>query len=71
MKLNLLQHESLNFTQYFLFYGGGGSELSAIYFAMFRFFSRYQFYLIIIGKLGLNENKIRCRLGGMDVEQKI
>ena len=71
INLNLLNHESLNFTQYFLFFDGTGSELSAMFFAMCRFFSRYRFYLVLIGKLGLNENRIRSRLGGMDIGQKI
>ena len=38
MNLNLLHHQSLNFTQYFFFFDGTGSELSAIFFAMFLFF---------------------------------
>ena len=50
MNLNLLRHESLNFKQYFLFFDGAGSELSAIFFAMFQVFWRYQFYLLRIGK---------------------
>ena len=36
----------------------------------FDFFSWYQFYLVIMGKQGLIENKIRCCLGDMDMEQK-
>ena len=71
MNLNLLHHEWLNFTQYFLFYDGAGTELSAISFAVFWFFSWYRFYLVIIEKLSLNENKIWCHLEGMDMEQKI
>ena len=54
-----LKLESLNFTQYIFFFDGGGSELSPTFFEMPSFFfSRYQFYLVIIRKLGLNENKI-------------
>ena len=45
------------------------SELSTMFFAVF--FSRYWFYLVIIGKSGLNESKVRCSLGDKDIEQKM
>ena len=60
--LNLLHHESLSFTQYFHFFGEADSELSAIFFAMLLANNR---------KISLNEKKIRCRLGDMDMVQKI
>ena len=66
----LLHHESLNFTQYLFLFDGVGSELSAIFFAIFWFFSRQRFYFVKIGKSSLNENKIQSsRLGSMDIEQ--
>ena len=71
MNLNLLHHKWLDFTHYFLLYDEAGTELLAILFAVFQFFSQYQFYLVIIEKLGLSENKIRCCLEGMDIAQKI
>ena len=37
----------------------------------FAFFLRRQFYLVIMGKSGLNGSKIRCRLEGIDIQQKI
>ena len=54
---------------FFFFIEGAASESSTIFFAMFWFFSRYRFYLVIIGKLGLNENKIQYRLRSMVLEQ--
>ena len=53
MNLNFLHYESLDFTQYFSFLDGAGSELSAIFFEMFRFFLRYRFYLVKIKKIML------------------
>ena len=40
-------------------------------FAMFWFFSRYCFYLVISRKSGLSENKIWYRFRDMDIEKKI
>ena len=46
MNSNLLHHESLNFTQYFLFLDGTGSKLSAIFFCnVFDFFHGIDFTL--------------------------
>ena len=64
---NLLHHESLNYTQYFFFFDGASSEFSAIVLISFT-------VPILLGDsriLGLNENKIRCRLGCMDMEQTV
>ena len=52
MNLNFLHYESLDFTQYFSFLDGAGSELSAIFFEMFRFFFTVP---ILLGK-----NKKNC-----------
>ena len=71
MNLNLLHHKWLNFIHCFLLYDEAGTELLAIFSVVFQFFSWYQFYLVIIEKLGFSESKIRCCLEGMDIVQKI
>lgn len=40
-------HRLLSFTQYFFVFDGAGSELSAIFFPMFWFYSWHQFYVVI------------------------
>ena len=58
-------------TPYLLFFVTPGSELLVIFFALFWYFQRSPIYLAIIRKLNLNENKIHCCQGGMDIEQEI
>ena len=64
MNLNLLHHESLNFTIFLVFWR---SWLWIVRY-LFCNVSRCQFYHVIIRKLGLNINKIWCPLGGIDIE---
>ena len=64
---NLLHHESLNDTQYFFFFDGTSSEFSAVVLISFT-------VPMLLGNSrisGLNENKLRCRLRCMDMEQTV